>query len=257
MKYCPLCQTYIDESESKCSECGYNFNSANHGSELDSKNGSDSKIVPAGIVQPGRRPKIQVLVELATLIDRTGSSKEFEVGIPKAFETIARFVEAKARSVSFYTATHGDKDEGQEFALLTNSATIDQAISDVNDIDYQGGGEAREHHLDALEDLVERIPWGAGPDVRSAAVAFMTSDSKPASSGKSPEQIGKLYRNSNIQLYLVCQPTPTLNSVIEAAEGLMFQISNRPNEDELQQISTGIAKSIEQSFTADRKTKTL
>lgn len=243
MQLCPSCQTYIDESLRSCSKCGYNLEPASNQDSYADSNSKGGQL----IVHQGRRPKLPVHVYLAVTIDRTESSKEFEKGIPESFITIAKIVEAKARKVSFYVATHGDRDEGQEFMILSHDVGKDQAISDVNDIVFAGGGVPHEHHLDALESLIEQIPWGAGHDIRSAAIAFMTADSKPATSGRSPEEIGDLFKQRGIELYLVCQPTPTLHSVVKAASGLLFKISNNPDVGELQSIAANIAKSITQN----------
>jgi hypothetical protein len=184
-------------------------------------------------------------VEVAATVDRTGSSKSFEVGIPLTFETIVRQLAAKARSVKCWLASHGDLDEGQDFVVHTDGGTPDQAIADIKKISYGGGGDAEEHHLDAVESLLNKVPWTANPArARGAILAFTTADSKPARSGISACDLGAEIRRRGILLYLVCEPTPTLHDLVKSAEGLMFQITNSPNPAELQKIAAQLAASI-------------
>lgn len=232
MLYCPSCQTQVGDSVAVCPSCGWRFNT------------SAGKLGPS-IVRPATRPKIQCEVDIATTVDRTGSSERFQAGIPLTYETIVSQVKAKARSVRCWLASHGDLDEGQQFIIHTDAGTPEQAVEDIKKITYGGGGDPPEHHLDAIEALLGRVPWTADPNrARGAILAFMTADTKPAKSGLSAAAIGKQIRDKGILLYLVCEPTPTLHELASAAEGLMFQISNSPNSVELQKIASQLAASI-------------
>jgi hypothetical protein len=222
---CPSCQVQVEASAGVCPTCGWKFNVGG------------GKPGPS-LVRPAARPKIQCEVELAATVDRTGSSKPFEVGIPLTFETIVRQVAAKARSVRCWVASHGDLDEGQDFVVHTNGGTPDQAVKDIKLIAYGGGGDPPEHHLDAVESLLNKIPWTANPArARGAILAFTTADSKPTRSGISARDLGAEIRRRGILLYLVSEPTPTLQDLVSAAEGLMFQITNSPDPVELQKIA--------------------
>ena len=232
MMYCPSCQSQIDTSADVCPSCGWRFNTS------PSKPG-------ASIVRPATRPKIQCEVDLATTVDRTGSSERFQMGIPKTYETIVNQVRAKARSVKCWLASHGDLDEGQDFIIHTDAGTPEQAIEDIKKITYGGGGDPPENHLDAIEELLKRVPWTADPSrARGAILAFMTADTKPAKSGISAAELGKQIKDKGILLYLVCEPTPTLQELAAAAEGLVFQITNNPDPAELQKIASQLAASI-------------
>ena len=228
---CPSCQQSVDATLATCPTCGWKFNSAG------SLSGS--------IVSSAARPKIQVEVDLGVTIDRTGSSKAFEVGIAKTADIIFRQVAAKARTVKVWLASHGDLDEGQDFCLHTDGGTPDQAAQDLAKISYGGGGDPAEHHLDAIEQLVNTVPWTADPTRgRGAIVAFMTADSKPARSGVTSQQLGEMIAGKGLLLYCVCEPTPTLHELVRAAGGMMFPITNAPDPSELQNISAKLAASI-------------
>jgi hypothetical protein len=184
-------------------------------------------------------------VDLATTVDRTGSSEHFQTGIPKTYEVIVSQVAAKARSVKCWLASHGDLDEGQDFIIHTDAGTPEQAIEDIKKIAYGGGGDLPEHHLDAIEALLGRVPWAADPSrARGAILAFMTDDTKPAKSGIGPSELGKQIKDKGLLLYLVCQPTAYLQELANAAGGLVFEITNSPDPAELQKIAAQLAASI-------------
>lgn len=229
---CPSCQLQIEASADVCPSCGWRFNTGG------------GKPGPS-LVRPAARPKIQCEVQLAATVDRTGSSEPFQVGIPMTFEMIVNQVAAKARSVKCWLASHGDLDEGQEFVVHTDGGSPDQAIEDIKKIVYGAGGDPPEHHLDAVESLLNKVPWTANPArARGAILAFTTADSKPARSGISARDLGAEIRRHGILLYLVCEPTPTLHDLVKSAEGLMFRITNSPDPSELQRIAAQLAASI-------------
>ena len=232
MTYCPSCQTEVDTSVDVCPSCGWRFNT------------TGAKPGPT-LVRAATRPKIQCKVDLAVTVDRTGSSEPFQKGIPATFEIIASQVKAKAREVACWVASHGDLDEGQDFIIHTDAGSVEQAVEDIKRISYGGGGDPPEHHLDAIESLVARVPWTADPSsARGAVVAFMTADTKPAKSGVSATALGKLIKDKGLLLYLVCEPTPSLQELATAAEGLVFQITNNPDPAEMQRIASRLSASI-------------
>ena len=205
MKPCPSCQAEINDSADICPKCGWKFVS------LGMKPGPS-------IVRPAARPKIQCEVDLAATVDRTGSSQPFQTGIPMTYEMIVTQVAAKARSVKCWLASHGDLDEGQAFVLHTDAGTPDQAIADLKKVLYGGGGDPPEHHLDAIEALLNSVPWTADPArARGAILAFTTADSKPARSGVSAAVLGKKIKDRGLLLYFVFEPTATLHELASAA----------------------------------------
>jgi hypothetical protein len=191
------------------------------------------------------RPKIPCEVALAVTVDRTGSSKAFEKGIPLTAELVLKQVSGKARAVKVYVQTHGDLDLGENMVLHTDGGTPEQALKDIGSIAFGGGGDPPEHHLDAVENLLKTVPWTADPSRgRGAILAFTTADSKPCKSGLSARQLGEEVRKRGILLYLVCEPSLTLNELCNAAGGMMFPITNSPDPVELQKIASQLAASI-------------
>lgn len=233
MVNCPSCQMPVPASSPDvCPNCAYKDNTGG------------SKVGPS-LVRPACRPKIQCEVDLAVTVDRTGSSERFKVGIPMTFEMIVMQLVAKARSVKCWVASHGDLDEGQDFVIHTDGGTPQQAIEDIKKICFGGGGDPPEHHLDAVESLLNKVPWSANPArARGAIVLFCTADTKPAKSGISARDLGAEIKRRGILLYLVAEPTPTLQELVSAADGLMFQITNSPDSTELQKIASQLGASI-------------
>jgi hypothetical protein len=230
-KSCPSCQAEVKKSSGTCNVCGWSFTDALQKTNL--------------VVRPAVRPKIQTEIELAFAIDRTGSSLQFATGIPKIANLILEQIEEKARKVTCRVQTHGDQDEGQMPILVIEDATVDQAIEEIKKITYEGGGDPAEHHLDGIEHLLNTTPWSLDPSrSRGAILAFLTADSKPSTNGASPSEIGQKIKEQGILLYLVCQPTKILRELVEAAEGLMFEITNKPDPEDLQRIASQLAASI-------------
>ena len=229
--FCPICQEPAgDPAAKKCDNCGAPL---------------DATAAVHSVAGSVRRNKIAVRLDLAVTDDRTGSSRQFEDGIPKMFEIIMKHVAAKAQDVRVWLQTHGDKDEGQHEVLLTDGGTPEQALQDLRGVTYGGGGAPQENHLDAIEHLMNTVPWNADRTVsRGAVLAFMTADSKPARSGTSARELGEGLRKRGLLLYLVCQPTPTLVELVRASGGLLFPITNAPDPKELEKIAVQMAASI-------------
>lgn len=229
---CPSCQTAVDAACAACPKCGWRFATA-------------VTPPPGPTFRPAARPKIQCDVDIGMTVDRTGSSEPFRDGIPRTAEIILSQVSAKARSVRCWVASHGDLDEGQDFILHTDGGAVDQAVQDMKRIAFGGGGDPPEHHLDAVEELLNRVPWSADPTrARGAILAFTTAETKPARSGVAAAELGKRIAGRGLLLYLVGEPTPVLQSLVSGAGGLLFQISNSPDTTSLQRIAAQLSASI-------------
>lgn len=229
---CPSCGELQSSAQAAaCEACGHTFHRTQSRTPT---------------FKPAARPKkIQVCVDLALTVDRTASSAQFAAGIPMTAELILDQMSAKAREMRVWVQSHGDLDEGQEPLLLTDAGQPAQAVSDLRTIDYSGGGVPEEHHLDAIANLLDVVPWTADPSkARGAILAFMTAESKPLRSGQSPAELGRSIAERGILLYLVCQSSARLDELCDAAGGMQFEISNAPDADELQQIASQLAASL-------------
>ena len=229
---CPSCKAQVDPDKTHCPSCGWQFQ-------------TEDALKKPSIVNPAPRPKIQCEVDLAITIDRTGSSNAFITGIPKTVEGILNPISAKARNIKCWLTSHGDLDEGQEIVIHTDGGPPSQTIKDLQLINFSGGGDPPEHHLDAIEFLWKKIPWTADPTrARGAILALINADTKPAKSGITAAELGQALKKSGLLFYLVCEPTPTLKDLVDGAEGMMFEISNDPDIQELQRIASELAASI-------------
>jgi hypothetical protein len=193
---------------------------------------------------PARAAKIPVHVQLGITLDRTGSSQAFASGMRKITQWVTEQVELKAASFAGWLASHGDLDEGQRFTIVSENATPAELAEAAQSIIFEGGGHPHEHHLDAIHDLFKSIPWSTDSQTRCAMLVLINAESKDHTGGMSPEKIGSLIKDQGILLYLVSSDTPKMRALVEAAEGLMFEISNHPDPSEIQRISADLAASL-------------
>jgi hypothetical protein len=231
MIHCPTCGCDCDESiHSRCPQCGQRFQLS-------------------GLLNPASfsaaiRPKIPCKVDLAITVDATGSSQAFEKGIPMTVEIVLKQVSARA-PVRIWTQEHRDLEYGENMLLLTDGGNVEQALGDIRSIRFHGGGDPHETHLDAIENLLHKVPWTADPSkARGAILALLTSETKPLRCGRSPRELGEELKRQGILLYLVSERTPRLHELVEAAEGLIFPITNQPDPGVLQKIASQVAASI-------------
>ena len=229
--HCESCGGDVESGAHSCPSCGWQFPVAH------------PKTAP--IITLAVRPKQQVGVELALVIDRTGSILRFAKGVCRTVKEILKMIEAKVREVKAWLFSHGDLDEHQDTLLLVDGGTTDQAIEEVDKITYGGGGDPKEHHLDAIEHVVHTVPWSLDPlHSRGVIIAMLTADSKPARSGVTARELGERIKSKGLLLYLICEPTPTLRELCDAAGGFMYPITNDPDPADLQRIASAVGKSI-------------
>ncbi|MCA9239156.1 MAG: hypothetical protein KDA37_03100, partial [Planctomycetales bacterium] len=149
-----------------------------------------------------------------------------------------------------WVQTHGDEDYREFPELLASPAPINRAVQAVRSIRFGGGGDACETHLSAVETAIDQLGRFAGETTRrQAMLVFLTDDTKPARSGRSAEAIGGRLRQCGVLFYLICQPTRKLNQLCEAADGLLFEISNNPSGEMLHKIASQIAGSVSYSVS--------
>lgn len=236
MLSCVNCERSIPDGAAACQNCGYKIVHASRSLTL-------HRPSPAAPITR------HISGELAVTVDRTGSTKAFEKGIPlilaMLFQTLAPLVGV----IKVWLQAHGDLDEGQNPLLLTDGGTPEQALQDLQQIQYGGGGGVDasdpEHHCDGVATLMNTIPWTSDPTrARGAIIAFCTADSKPLRSGQTARELGEEIVKRRLVLYLVCQKTPVLMELATAAHAMVFEITNTPKIDELQKIAAPLAASI-------------
>ena len=239
MNKCRYCHEVVDpERETSCPFCGEEIEAE------DAQFPFDSIINPSSVIKPAKRPKIQVDVTLGITIDATGSSSKFQVGIPLTTKIILTQLETKARSVHCYLQTHRDEEYKEMPTLITNGGMPSQVLEDLKSVKFTGGGDAAETHLDAIANLLT-LPWD--PDFsksRGAILAILNADTKPLRNGRSIQHLAQEISERNLLLYLVCEPYPQLQELIDYTRGMMFPISNSPEPGELQKIATQLGASI-------------
>ena len=237
MTPCPSCGTTVDTAADPiCPMCGWAFEKV--------------QARPATVIQPATRPKLPVDVSVGLGIDITGSSEPFATGIRGNINTFLRTIDAKAKSVTVSVQTHGDEDDGQFPTLIADAASVADSVAAVQALHFDGGGDPSEHHLTAIEQLAATLPVPAGAGrQRLALVFFTTADSKPARSGRTPEQIGAELVKQQLIVCLVGEPGTQVERVGRACGAFLCPIAATPSPADMTRVAEQVAASIVASLT--------
>lgn len=237
--FCQSCMQPTDASLAHCPICAFPLQQAN-------------PVGQAFKIPLAPKKKIPVRVHLITLIDRTGSSAVFARGIGTMADGIFDDVAKTAVEVVVSVQSHGDLDFGQEEILLIDRGSPRDAQASLRTISFGGGGDEEESHLDAVEKMLESIPIETDPrQCRCVVLLFGTADSKPARSGRTPEQIGGALADLGLLTYVVWQPgADAIQRFVSASNAMFVEISNNPSPAMLASVSARIGASIAASIAA-------
>lgn len=191
------------------------------------------------------RPKIPLHVQVGFDTDITASSLTYASGIPATQSQILQTLENRFGGLEVWHLVHGDLDYGQEPVFITQRGTVTEAVADLGKIQFEGGGDLPEHHLDGIDHLVRNVPWAMDHRIaRGALISFCTSDTKPSRSGLSAQALGEAIRQRRLLFYLVAEPFPWVYDLVEAAQGLFLPITNQPSPRLLKAISAALSTSL-------------
>jgi hypothetical protein len=238
--YCQFCGTPLTANQGGCPACGSNT--------------VGSSIAGSAVVSPAiptlQRRKIPVCLENATVVDRTASSQPFANATLLMVASILNGVSSKAAEVKCWLQSHGDRDYGETEILHSDGVQPKQLVEDLMQIEFAGGGDPAETHLDAIECLANTVPFTSNPRIaRGVLLAFMTDDSKRLRSGKSPEQLGEELYNRGLLTYMVCEPRPRLDRFAQAAQALVIPINKNPSQDLVRDVVARVSASIVQTLS--------
>jgi len=195
-------------------------------------------------VQPvrGKRPGS---AKIAITVDRTGSTSAFQQGVPLIAGHALRSLAGTISKLDIDLSSHGDEDFGEMPIQLVQSGTVEHVIEAIEGIAYGGGFDEPESHAQALQRLLDITPWGLRMlYCRNVAMGFLTADTKPLPSGKSMRQLGQEYKAKGVKLILVCQSTPNLQELVDAAGGFLIPISNNPDNAEIQKVVAALCATL-------------
>ena len=271
MKICPSCMAEVRENEESCPKCGWQFPKIptkllkpdlNSTKVSEIKSEVTSNRINKGVKQPEKVEEShdskemchqnkefldtsKETLNLGICIDRTGSSELFQQGIYSCCKQIFNKIEPEYNEIRCWMQSHGDLDYDEEIILHTDGDSPQQALDDISMLTYEGGGDLHETHLDAIEHMLKILPPSQNQqNSLSALVVFITSDTKPAKSGISAEELGAEIADAGLNLYTICEVTPTLKHLCDAAGGFLFPITINPNPEEISQISKQIGAHI-------------
>lgn len=245
MDRCPSChEVLVSPAAACCERCGFNL-AQTTGAHVTISQGPRVK---------AHRARIPVEAGVAQLVDRTGSTGSFRVGVPLAAEQILKEISAKACSVRVSVFSSGDLECGETVITHLDGGTIEESLVALRGIHYEGGGDPAETHLDSMAEVLSLIP-PAGPTQRNSLVAFFTDVSKPLRSGRTVQSLAAEFKAREVFPVLVCTPgCPLLEEFLKASGGLMFPISNNPSPTEFAGIAPEVAKSIVASLPTAQRT---
>lgn len=247
---CPNCDAVLKKADGiKCGKCGFpeaalpaRVNAATV-IPIESAVTDDERVAPytgehrelVVKAKPTKRPES---VKMAVSIDATRSGLQFQRGILAILTLLLKGLEGLVSNLDIDLWTHGDEEYEEMPVQLTQSGTVEQAVAAAGLIQFNGGFDIEETHAKQIERLLDCTAWGSRVVfTRNILLMFMTGDSKPLESGKSMRQLGVEIKAKGVKLVLVCEETPQLRELVDAAGGYLIPISNNPDDGEIRKVA--------------------
>jgi hypothetical protein len=199
--------------------------------------------------------KIPAHAKTSFAVDGTGSQRAVSNGSLRIVQGINDHLRKKVQQNTCSVFRCGDQDFNEPIVPLLQDGAPGEAETAVAQIDFAGGEDAAETHLQNFADILEMLPT-AGPTERVAFIALTTGPSKPLRSGETPRELGEAFRQHNIVVCVAGEDCPLIREFVDAigADGFFFQISNDPDDSELKRVADRIGASIVSSISTARKT---
>jgi len=231
MSYCPSCQSELDASVgTACPKCGYSVSIIPVEQSL--------AVCAHRAIRPGS-------VKVGATLDGTGSTGAYQASIPLIFGDVLECLASLVAKLDIDVWKHGDEEYKEAPAQLVQSGSALEALAAVRSIRYGGGFDAAETHATQIERLLNVTAWGTRlVGCRNVLLAFLTDDTKPLPSGKSMRQLGAEIKDKRVKLFLVCQSTPTLRDLVDAAGGFLIEISNNPDSAEVKKVVNSLCAAL-------------
>ncbi|MCC6681239.1 MAG: hypothetical protein IT445_10110 [Phycisphaeraceae bacterium] len=169
------------------------------------------------------RRRIPVRLQVGIQIDRTSSSLAFETGIHTGIETFLGVMQNQVSDVTTYLGSHGDLDYGESYRMHLEAGSPQEVLQICPSIQFDGGGDGPEHHLDGIAEMVERVPWTMDHLTRKVMIGFVNDLTKP---------------------------DRELQELVNAAKGMMITISNNPDVEEIKRAAAAISRSLTATLTS-------
>lgn len=190
----------------------------------------------------GKRPgSAKIVID----IDRTDSTRNFSAAVPVIVGYALRSLETTIAKLNIDLLTHGDEECNEKPVQMVQSGNVDQVVEAIAGIKYGGGFDAEETHAEQLQRILDLTHWGMQMlHCRNIVIGLLTADTKPLRSGKPMRQLGAEYRTKGVKLVLVCEVTPSLQELVDAAGGFLIPISNNPDKAEVMKVTESLCATL-------------
>ena len=204
---------------------------------------------PYGLSPQSLRPrKSPQAVQVLAIADATASSRPFSRGIVHVLNALADALPQRISSVRFGLVASRDADCGQtDEQLLSNGdgAALGDACGRIR---FVANDDEDETHFWSVRDALG-YAWDEGPMRRKAILLLGSSDSKPIPGMTLDALVLELMRR-RIAVFVVAPAGTNLKRLAELTDGLFFELSNDPSEQEVQRLISRLTASMTQTLSA-------
>ena len=188
--------------------------------------------------------------------DLTGSAVEWAEAIRNVTRQLVPRLESALASVTWGYRGCRDIDVGEsdEQRLVEGSGA--DLLREQAAGKREGGGDADETFADSLEYALESYTFSPLREASKGVVLFQTSSTKPARSGRSLEEIGALFKQRRIRLFVVGTPGSNLERVTDAAgdHGFFIELTAKPNGVESEAVAKVLLATMKGTLSQAGKT---
>lgn len=218
-------------------------------------------VLIAGIgAVPARAADVTPKIEVAFVLDTTGSMGQLIGGAKRKIWTIARQIVSGRPTPAIKLGLVGYRDRGDEYVtkVFDMSDDLDAVYGHLMEFQVGGGGDTPESVNQALNEAVTKISWSKDPN--SLKIIFLVGDAPPhmdyADDVKYPETV-RLAKEAGIIIITVqCGPyeptTTAWKDIAALAGGGFVQIdqsggmtaTSTPVDSELARIGAELTKTV-------------
>lgn len=190
----------------------------------------------------GVRPET---VRLTVCEDLSGSGAGWAKGITQISTDLVREIGSRFAQCRWDYIGMRDQDIGEHDEVRLLGVSGEDFLRDQQLVEHVGGGDADETFAQTVEDLLSRPDWMTyvGPNEALGLVLFTTSSTKPAK-GNTLEVLGEELKNRRINLYVIGTPGTNMQTLVDAAGGIFFELKSDPSPADTQRLAANLGKTV-------------